>query len=65
MASRIAAVVVPQFLHGYRYREIAAILGLRERTVARRLSRALAQMRRLRSRIDEGDDGERSQSGAR
>ena len=57
LSPKTRALVVLHFLHGYRYREIAAILGLRERTVARRLSRAPAQIRRLRSRIDEGDDG--------
>ena len=65
LSPKTRALVVLHFLHGYTYREIAAILGLRERTVARRLSQALAQMRRLRSLIDEGDDGERFQGGAR
>lgn len=40
------AVVVLRFLHGYRYREIAAMLRLPEGTVASRLSHALEQMRR-------------------
>ncbi len=65
LSPKARAVVVLHFLHGYRYREIASILGLRERTVARRLSQALAQMRRLRSQIDESDDGERFPGGAR
>jgi DNA-directed RNA polymerase specialized sigma24 family protein len=40
------AVVVLHFLHGYRYREIADILGIPAGTVASRLSQALTRMRR-------------------
>ena len=39
------AIVVLHYLHGYRYREIAAMLRLPEGTVASRLSQALARMR--------------------
>src|SRR5215471_16877514 len=38
LSPRVRAVVVLHFLHGYRYREIAAILRLPEGTVASRLS---------------------------
>lgn len=40
------AVVVLHFLHGYRHREIAAMLRVPQGTVASRLSHALGQMRR-------------------
>src|SRR5437660_3627107 len=46
LSPKARAVVVLHFLHGYRYREIAAMLGLPEGTVASRLSHALTQMRR-------------------
>jgi RNA polymerase sigma-70 factor (ECF subfamily) len=46
LSPKARAVVVLHFLHGYRYREIAAMLGLPEGTVASRHSQALAQMRR-------------------
>jgi len=46
LSPKARAVVVLHFLHGYRYREIAAMLRLPEGTVASRLSQALAQMRR-------------------
>jgi RNA polymerase sigma-70 factor, ECF subfamily len=40
------AVVVLHFLHGYRLREIAAMLRVPEGTVASRLSQAIVRMRR-------------------
>jgi RNA polymerase sigma-70 factor (ECF subfamily) len=46
LSPKARAVVVLHFLHGYRYREIAHILGIPEGTVASRLSHSLAQMRR-------------------
>jgi RNA polymerase sigma-70 factor (ECF subfamily) len=46
LTPRARAVVVLHFLHGYRYREIAAMLRLPEGTVASRLSQALTRMRR-------------------
>ena len=46
LSPKARAVVVLHFLHGYRYREVAAILGVPEGTVASRLSDALKQMRR-------------------
>jgi RNA polymerase sigma-70 factor (ECF subfamily) len=46
LSPKARAVVVLHFVHGYRYREIAAMLRLPEGTVASRLSQALAQMRR-------------------
>ncbi|HEY7201960.1 MAG TPA: RNA polymerase sigma factor [Candidatus Dormibacteraeota bacterium] len=46
LSPRARAVVVLHFLHGYRYREIAVMLGIPEGTVASRLSQALVQMRR-------------------
>jgi RNA polymerase sigma-70 factor (ECF subfamily) len=46
LSPKTRAVVVLHFLHGYRYREIAAMLRLPEGTVASRLSHAVAQMRR-------------------
>jgi RNA polymerase sigma-70 factor, ECF subfamily len=46
LSPKARAVVVLHFLHGYRYREIAAMLRVPEGTVASRLSQALAQMRR-------------------
>ena len=46
LSPKARAVVVLHFLHGYRYREIAAMLRLPEGTVASRLSQALTQMRR-------------------
>ena len=46
LSPKARAVVVLHFLHGYRYREIAAMLRLPEGTVASRLSHALTQMRR-------------------
>jgi RNA polymerase sigma-70 factor, ECF subfamily len=53
LSPRVRAVVVLHFLHGYRYREIAAILRLPEGTVASRLSHGLTQMRRRATGIDE------------
>lgn len=61
LSPKARAVVVLHFLHGYRYREIADILGLPEGTVASRLSQALTRMRRHAIRIDEIDPGERFQ----
>jgi len=46
LSPRARAVVVLHFLHGYRHREIAAMLRVPQGTVASRLSQALAQMRR-------------------
>jgi RNA polymerase sigma-70 factor, ECF subfamily len=46
LSPKARAVVVLHFLHGYRHREIAAMLRLPEGTVASRLSYALARMRR-------------------
>lgn len=46
LTPKARAVVVLHFLHGYRYREIAAILQVPEGTVASRLSQALSRMRR-------------------
>ena len=46
LSPRARAVVVLHFLHGYRHREIAAMLRVPQGTVASRLSHALAQMRR-------------------
>jgi RNA polymerase sigma-70 factor (ECF subfamily) len=46
LSPKARAVVVLHFLHGYRHREIAAMLRLPEGTVASRLSHALGQMRR-------------------
>jgi|SRR5215831_13074753 len=50
LSPRARAVVVLHFVHGYRYREIAAMLRLPEGTVASRLSQALARMRRAAER---------------
>lgn len=50
LSPKARAVVVLHFLHGYRYREIAVILGLPVGTVNSRLSHALTQMRRQVSR---------------
>lgn len=46
LTPKARAVVVLHFLHGYRHREIAAMLRVPEGTVASRLSQALARMRR-------------------
>jgi RNA polymerase sigma-70 factor, ECF subfamily len=46
LSPRARAVVVLHYLHGYRHREIAAILRVPQGTVSSRLSQALAQMRR-------------------
>ena len=46
LSPKARAVVVLHFLHGYRHREIAAMLRVPQGTVASRLSQALAQMRR-------------------
>jgi RNA polymerase sigma-70 factor (ECF subfamily) len=46
LSPKVRAVVVLHFLHGYRYREIATMMGVPEGTVASRLSQALGQMRR-------------------
>jgi len=46
LSPRARAVVVLHYLHGYRHREIAAMLRVPQGTVASRLSHALAQMRR-------------------
>lgn len=46
LSPKTRAVVVLHFLHGYRYREIGAMLRLPEGTVASRISDALSRMRR-------------------
>jgi RNA polymerase sigma-70 factor (ECF subfamily) len=46
LSPKARAVVILHFLHGYRHREIAAMLRVPQGTVASRLSQALAQMRR-------------------
>jgi RNA polymerase sigma-70 factor, ECF subfamily len=46
LSPRTRAAVVLHHQHGYRYREIARMLGLPEGTVARRLSDGLRRMRR-------------------
>lgn len=46
LSPKARAVVVLHFLYGYRYREIADMLGLPVGTVNSRLSHALTQMRR-------------------
>jgi RNA polymerase sigma factor (sigma-70 family) len=46
-----AAAIVLRFYHGYSNREVAAALGVSERTVGQRISDALAM---LRSRLGEG-----------
>ena len=53
------ALVVLHFLHGYRYREIAAMLRVPEGTVASRLSHAMSLMRDRARRPDESDARER------
>ena len=45
LPAKSRAVVVLHHHHGYRYREIAGILGIPEGTVASRLSAALRQLR--------------------
>jgi RNA polymerase sigma-70 factor (ECF subfamily) len=45
LSPKSRAIVVLHYLHGYRYREIAAMLRLPEGTVASRLSQALSRMR--------------------
>jgi len=45
LSAKTRAVVVLHHLHGYRYREIAGILGVPEGTVATRISSGLRQMR--------------------
>jgi RNA polymerase sigma factor (sigma-70 family) len=52
LSPKTRAVVVLHFLHGYRHREIAAMLRVPQGTVASRLNHALTQMRR---RATEGD----------
>jgi RNA polymerase sigma-70 factor (ECF subfamily) len=47
---RQAAIIVLRHLHGYSNREIAAALGIPERTVA---SRLLAAKAKLRTSLDE------------
>ena len=59
LSPKTRAAVVLHHLHGYRYKEIAAILGLPEGTVASRLSDALARMRRQ-AGSGRGNDGRRS-----
>ncbi len=41
------AAVVLHYYHGYRYREIASILGIPEGTVATRIANGLRQMRKV------------------
>ncbi len=55
LSPKARAVVVLHFLHGYRHREIAAILRVPEGTVASRLSQALTQLRKRARRIDGSD----------
>jgi RNA polymerase sigma-70 factor (ECF subfamily) len=52
LTPRARAVVVLHFLHGYRHREIADILGVPQGTVASRLSSALSRMRLRAARGD-------------
>ena len=59
LSPRQRALVVLHFLHGYRYREIAAMLRVPEGTVASRLSHAMALMRERARRSDESSSGER------
>lgn len=59
LSPKARAVVVLHFLHGYRYREMAEVLGLPEGTVASRLSHAVTQMRRHLQHIDESSRGRR------
>jgi RNA polymerase sigma-70 factor (ECF subfamily) len=59
LSPKARAVVVLHFLHGYRYGEIADIVGLPEGTVASRLSEALTQMRRHAKRFDASDHEQR------
>ena len=59
LSPRQRALVVLHFLHGYRYREIAAMLRVPEGTVASRLSHAMSLMRERARRPDESSSGER------
>jgi len=59
LSPKARAVVVLHFLHGYRHREIAAILRVPEGTVASRLSHAMRQMRKRARKIDESDPQKR------
>src|SRR5258708_36389898 len=44
---RLAAAIVLRYYHGYNNREIAAALGVSERTVGTRLNQAAARLRPL------------------
>jgi RNA polymerase sigma-70 factor, ECF subfamily len=59
LSPRQRALVVLHFLHGYRYREIAAMLRIPEGTVASRLSQAMTLMRERARWPDESGTDER------
>lgn len=54
------AALVLHYLHGYRYREVAEILGIPEGTVATRVANGLRKMRKILDGSEESDRRPRS-----